>query len=598
MDASSSERFPCDSRTLGLAAGLVLLAGVLYYQTAARDLVVGDTPEFITVAATLGVPHAPGYPLFTMLGHLFSLLPFGSIPFRVNLSSAVFNALTVGMVYLISFRLTGERLAAAAGALLLAVSATFWQWSLAAEVFPLNNLLTSLLIFLLLSWQAQVERVGLLLAAFFVAGLGLTNQQTMVLLAPAFCFVLWTRRAFLLARPAILLLGPVVFFIGLLPYAYVPWASARHPIHNWGEVSSLRGLLSLMARRSYGSGHLVSTVDYLGGSGGQRILALLVSLGPLLGLMIVLGFIQAWRRHRSYFWFTLLAFTFTGPFFIYITNLNLKTAPSALFVLQKFFVLSHVVLAPLSALGIILAGQLISGTKLRAHAATTLVATLLLLGAGLTVLGNYHRHDLSHNHLARDFASDALHSAPPNSILFASGDSVVLPLMYLHDVEKMRSDTILIAASLLPADWYLLQLRRRYPDLVIPFDHYDGQVHGLKALVDANQARPIALIGFALASAQDLQADYRFQPCGLLHLVKPLGQAPTLRETASLNEQLLRDYHLPVPETVRRDTFEIELLALYAAPAWNVGRLYENAGRKTEALPWFQRTRAIDPYVP
>jgi len=53
--------------------------GVLYFLTAARDIVVGDSPELIMAAVTLGVAHAPGYPLFTMLGHLFSLLPFGSI---------------------------------------------------------------------------------------------------------------------------------------------------------------------------------------------------------------------------------------------------------------------------------------------------------------------------------------------------------------------------------------------------------------------------------------------------------------------------------------------------------------------------------------
>ena len=45
----------------------MLAAGVLYFLTAARDIVVGDSPELIAAAAVLGVPHAPGYPLFAML---------------------------------------------------------------------------------------------------------------------------------------------------------------------------------------------------------------------------------------------------------------------------------------------------------------------------------------------------------------------------------------------------------------------------------------------------------------------------------------------------------------------------------------------------
>src|SRR5437763_8371863 len=164
------------------AVAVAVAAGILYFLTAARDIVVGDSPELITAAVTVGVAHAPGYPLFTMLGHLFSLVPFGPIPFRVNLLSAICNALTIGVVYLSAFRLTRSQLAAAVAALLLAVNPTFWEWSLAAEVFPLNNLLAAVLILLLITWREQPERGVLLIAAFFVAGLALTNHQTIVLL--------------------------------------------------------------------------------------------------------------------------------------------------------------------------------------------------------------------------------------------------------------------------------------------------------------------------------------------------------------------------------------------------------------------------------
>src|SRR6202011_918680 len=98
-------------KTLGYAVAVFAAAGLLYFLTAARDIVVGDTPELITAAATLGVAHEPGYPLFTMLGHLFSLIPFGSIPFRVNLLSVTCHALTVGVIYLAAIRLTRSYLA-------------------------------------------------------------------------------------------------------------------------------------------------------------------------------------------------------------------------------------------------------------------------------------------------------------------------------------------------------------------------------------------------------------------------------------------------------------------------------------------------------
>src|SRR5437588_9001821 len=150
------------------ALAVTVTAAILYFLTAARDIVVGDTPELITAAVTLGVAHPPGYPLFTMLGHLFSLLPFGSIPFRVNLLSVVCDSVAVGIVYLIAARLVRSRAAAAIAALTLAVNPAFWEWSLAAEVFPLNNLLAAVLILLLVLWHEEPARTQFLIVAFFV----------------------------------------------------------------------------------------------------------------------------------------------------------------------------------------------------------------------------------------------------------------------------------------------------------------------------------------------------------------------------------------------------------------------------------------------
>src|SRR5262252_9296796 len=105
--------------TIFWALGLSILAALLYFLTAARDIVVGDSPELTMAAVTLGVAHPPGYPLFTMLSHLFSFLPVGPVPFRVNLFSVVCNALAVGVVFLTGFQLSRSRLAAAVGAMIL-----------------------------------------------------------------------------------------------------------------------------------------------------------------------------------------------------------------------------------------------------------------------------------------------------------------------------------------------------------------------------------------------------------------------------------------------------------------------------------------------
>src|SRR6266446_9919184 len=147
-----------NSKTWIGVIAVTAIAGVLYFLTAARDIVVGDSPELIMAAVKLGVAHAPGYPLFTMLGHLFSLLPFGPIPFRVNLLSVTCDALTVAVIFFTALRLSRSRPAAAIAALILAVIPAFWTWSLVAEVFPLNNLLASILIYLLATRNQEPDR--------------------------------------------------------------------------------------------------------------------------------------------------------------------------------------------------------------------------------------------------------------------------------------------------------------------------------------------------------------------------------------------------------------------------------------------------------
>src|SRR3989338_10234837 len=111
-----------------------------YILTLSRSVYFGDSGEFIAVAKTLGIAHPPGYPLYTILAHLFTLLPFGNLAFKVNLFSAVTSSLTVVVAYFACLKLTKNRLASASASLFLAFSYLFWLYSLVAEVFALNNL--------------------------------------------------------------------------------------------------------------------------------------------------------------------------------------------------------------------------------------------------------------------------------------------------------------------------------------------------------------------------------------------------------------------------------------------------------------------------
>jgi hypothetical protein len=175
-----------------ISAALVLAALGLYVATLLPGVGAGDTAEFQRVLPTLGVAHPTGYPLYTILGWLWSWLPLGTPAWRISLFSAASAALAVGVVYLVAGAIGQARAIAAGAALALAASRTFWSQATIAEVYALAGLIQALLLLALLRWRAgrwPLWVAGLLL------GLGLAHHRTIVLMLPgALLFVLLAAR--------------------------------------------------------------------------------------------------------------------------------------------------------------------------------------------------------------------------------------------------------------------------------------------------------------------------------------------------------------------------------------------------------------------
>src|SRR4051794_25085412 len=76
--------------SLILPLGVALASLLVYLRTLCRTIYVGDSGELAAAVHVLGIPHPPGYPLYVLLGKLFSMLvPIGKPALRLNLFSAV-----------------------------------------------------------------------------------------------------------------------------------------------------------------------------------------------------------------------------------------------------------------------------------------------------------------------------------------------------------------------------------------------------------------------------------------------------------------------------------------------------------------------------
>ena len=191
---------------------ICLIALALYVATAAPSIfeLYSDSLEFQLVAPTFGIAHPSGYPLYTLLGGLWSrlLFPFGNWAWRMNFLSAIFGAGTIAVLFLLGRRLNGCGWGAAIAALTFGLSPVWWRQTTAAEVYGLHLLIVAGILYVAITaprasavvrrstWQTMGQSHGSgsshLAGLFLLSGLGLAHHRTTVLLLPGVAlYVLW-----------------------------------------------------------------------------------------------------------------------------------------------------------------------------------------------------------------------------------------------------------------------------------------------------------------------------------------------------------------------------------------------------------------------
>jgi hypothetical protein len=352
--------------------------------TTSRSLPTGDSGELISAAWILGVAHAPGYPTFTLLSHMAGYLPFGNPAFRMNLFSAVLDALALGIFswgILRFLRLETDKLhnrlywlvpvaGTLAGAGLLGASNAFWLYSTVAEVFALNNFFAAITFVLMLEWVRQPKRNKYLFLSGLLAGLAMTNQHTFILLMPGLLTLLiggilrWRRqvRSGLILRKnknadpgwrlrdVGIALG--LFILGFLPYIYLPIAARDNPPLNWGNPVDFNSFWQVLTRSDYGTlsfglnsltGNPLDVLFFI----GHYFLDSFSVVGVLLA---ILGIVWV-ARHRQLEGLGIgLAFLFSGPIFALGAHPQLD-APVTPGVFERFFILPSIPLAVFIAAG-------------------------------------------------------------------------------------------------------------------------------------------------------------------------------------------------------------------------------------------------------
>lgn len=202
---------------------------IVYWRTMCAALYIGDGGDFITASHTMGIPHPPGYPLYTLLGKLFLSLPIpgglSEAAWRMNFMSAFFGALTVFLVYLLIKKVTNYDWLAFFAALAIAFGRTFWSQAVITEVYTLNTFFILLQLYLLVIRTDKFSGKTLIWMGLAL-GLSLAHHPSIAIFFPAYIYYSYIHRDHHMSRLLILALAiglAIINPIGILALLlYIP----------------------------------------------------------------------------------------------------------------------------------------------------------------------------------------------------------------------------------------------------------------------------------------------------------------------------------------------------------------------------------------
>lgn len=467
------------SRDAIIAAALGCCIAVLYLLTVAPGVQYTDSGELAAACVTFGVAHPTGYPLFTLLGHVWTLLPWTSPVFGLNVLAALLVASGVSLAYMIA-RMLGARVApatpanvhelvAAGTALLIGSSATVWAQATSIEVYSLNFVLLAATLFATLRSSTEQQQRWTMLAGLMY-GLMLTNHLSSVFLAPGL-ILLWCSgeqpvRERL--RGWMYLVLPAAAALAL--YAVLPLRSAQNPPINWGLVHrDLHAFFYHVKGSQFGVWLYENKAAFDANVVVFR--TLLTSQLLWIGLFpMLLGVIVMLRSSRR-----------TGLALLALIAGNLGISLGyAIPDIDAYFIPSLMVLTMFVGLGVVWLAQ---RTK-----AKLLIASLPLILACVVGWQQFPQQDKSNHNAVDGYTDWAMSSVEPRAlILTRQWDFLCASLWYRQQALGMYPDVVVIDKELLRRTWYAPYLAQRYPDV---FQRIQPSVDGYMAYLDVFERNP------------------------------------------------------------------------------------------------------------
>ena len=457
-------------RKAAIACALLLLIDLFVYLTTRTPVVQFiDSGELAVVCRTLGIAHPTGYPLYTLLGRLFCLVPLGEIVFRVTLMSLLFSCLSGAMLFFALLVMGRDLLPGARGdswlviwaawlaALLFSFTPTLWSQATSNEVYSLNVLFYSLIILLVLLWRTgrgatRGERIFFLMV--FVYGLSFGNHMSTVLLLPAILYVSVVTLGKRLFSTRRMISTTALFLLGLSVYLFLPIRSAQDPLMDWGNPESWVTFKRHVTGWQYQVWMFAQSAGELG-SNLKNFVRLFFHQFPI--YLFPLSLVGIWRIFACCpRMMIFLLIVFLGNV-LYGINYGIPD-------IDPYFLGSFLANAIFIGAGLQFVFQIIAGLEIKRGFVNIILALFFLLPL-ILLKSNYYEANRSENHLAYDFASNIVRSTKKDAVILTNVWDHYSPWLYLRFVESKRPDIDYLDTELCRRSWYFDYVRQSCGDL-------------------------------------------------------------------------------------------------------------------------------------
>lgn len=416
-----------------------LIIVLIFLFTVPPTIYLGDSGEIASASFNLGIGHPPGYPLFLLLGKIFTLMPVGDEAFRINFLSIILSVvfalllfMTVKKFLLILFKNHNFIIdfLSVTTSLIFIFSNDFFNiaTNIKGGIYVFNGLIVLISVYSAMKYYFDNDKRFMNLSLYCAGFMPVAHQTSlfvMVFLLSVVLFISLKRQEKNIFHSIFLFL---LSFTTSWFYLFIRYKTA---INVWAGIDSINLLLGFIARKVYINQNDPNFTLIAGISKFFWYIKNYFINFNVLFLFLISGFAVLYKRHRNFFWLNIFVFLSNLLLIIFFTyNGN---SPEFYYINKSFYLLNNLFSMFYVALGIY---SLMLYLKNKSRIIQYICFFLLIIFAIYMTANGFMKNDRSRQFLAYDHGINILKTVNDEDKIFGKSDIYIFNIQYIKMVKN------------------------------------------------------------------------------------------------------------------------------------------------------------------